>query len=161
MASTTTPGTSKELLARVDDAWRPFREAVRGVGRARMNEPTGSGWTFRDLLAHLAGWHDLTARRLRRFRTTGAFSGPGDEAGLGIPAFADADAFNARLVSSHRLVGAEALVDELDTTFRAVRSELTQLTDDQVRANDGWVSSVVGGNTYGHYEEHAKELGLE
>lgn len=161
MASTTTPGTSKELLARVDDAWRPFREAVRGVGRARMNEPTGSGWTFRDLLAHLAGWHDLTARRLRAFRTTGAFPGPGDEAGLGIPAFADADDFNARLVSSHRLVGAEALVDELDTTFRAVRSELTQLTDDQVRANDGWVSSVVGGNTYGHYEEHAKELGLE
>ena len=39
MANTTTPVTSEDLLARVDAAWRPFRAAIRGVGRARMNEP--------------------------------------------------------------------------------------------------------------------------
>ena len=152
------PITAKELLARVDEGWRVFRDGVCQVGRAKMDEQTGGGWTFHDLFAHIAGWHDLTARRMRVYRTTGTFPGPGDEVGLGIPAFANADAFNARLVSGHRLVGAEALVDELDTTFRAVRSEIAGLTDEQVQANDGWVSSVVGGNTYGHYEEHAKEL---
>ena len=160
MASTTTPGTSKELLARVDDAWRQFREAVRGVGRARMSEPTGAGWTFRDLIAHVAAWHDLTTRRLGAFRETGRVAGPGDEAALGLPAFRDADDFNARVIASHRLVGAEALVDELDTTFRALRAELSTLSDEQVRANDAWVSAVVGSNTFGHYAEHAKELGL-
>jgi hypothetical protein len=148
------------LLAKVDDAWKLFREAVRRVGRAKMDEQTGAGWTYHDLVAHVAGWHDLTARRLRAFRTTGAFPGPGDETALGIPAFAGADDFNERLVSSHRLVGAEALVDELDTTFRAVRSELTELTDEQIHANDDWVIGIVAGNTFGHYEEHAKELGL-
>ena len=154
------PITAKELLERVDDGWRVFREAVRNVGRAKMDDQTGGGWTFHDLFAHIAGWHDLTARRMRVYRTTGTVPGPGDEIALGIPAFANADEFNARLVSGHRLVGAEALVDELDTTFRAVRSEIAGFTDEQVMANDGWVSSVVGGNTYGHYEEHAKELGL-
>src|SRR5216684_2657701 len=118
MASTTTPATSKELLAMVDDGWRPFREAVRHVGRAKMEEQTGAGWTFHDLVAHVSGWHDLTARRLRALRATGTLPGPGDEASVGLPSFKDADEFNARLVSSHRLVGAEALVDELDTTFR-------------------------------------------
>ena len=161
MASTTTPDTSNELLARVDAGWRAFREAVRHVGRAKMGDQTGGGWTYHDLFAHIAGWHDLTARRMRVYRTTGAVPEPGDEVGLGIPAFANADEFNARLVSGHRLVGAEALVDELDTTFRAVRSEIAGFTDEQVTANDGWVISVVSGNTYGHYEEHAKELGLE
>ena len=159
MASTTTPATSKELLAAIDDGWRPFREAVRHVGRAKMAEPTGAGWTFHDLVAHVSGWHDLTARRLRAFRTTGKFPGPGDEAALGIPAFKDADEFNARLVKSHRLVGAEALTDELDTTYRALRSEVAQLGDDQVHANDDWVIKVVAGNSYGHYDEHASELG--
>jgi hypothetical protein len=160
MASTTTPATSRELLARVDDAWRPFREAVRGVGRARMSEPTGAGWTYRDLLAHIAAWHDLTTRRLRRFRETGAFPGPGDELSLGLPAFRDADDFNARVLASHRLVGAEALVDELDTAFRSLRSELRKLTDDQIHANNDWVVAIVTGNTFGHYAEHANELGL-
>jgi hypothetical protein len=148
------------LLARVDEGWSPFREAVRHVGRAKMDQPTGAGWTFHDLVAHVAGWHDLTARRLRAYRTTGAFPGPGDETALGIPAFKDADEFNARVVSSHRLVGAEALVDELDATFRAMRSELAQLTDEQIHANDDWVITIVAGNSYGHYEEHATELGL-
>ena len=161
MASTTTPVTSSELLAQVDHAWRQFREAVRGVGRARMNERTGSGWTYRDLLAHVAAWHDLTTRRLRRFRETGTFPGPGDEVSLGLSASADADDFNARVMASHRLVGAEALLDELDTAFRSLRSELTMLSDDQIHENDDWVVTIVTGNTLGHYQEHAKELGLE
>ena len=160
MASTTTPGTSKELLALVDEGWRGFREAVRHIGRAKMDEQTGAGWPFHDLFAHVAGWQDFTARRLRVYRTTGAFPGPGDEAAVGIPAFANADEFNARLVSSHRLVGAEALVDELDTTFRAVRAEISQLTDEQLHAQDDKAIKVIAGNTYGHYEEHATELGL-
>jgi hypothetical protein len=159
MANTTIPATSKELLARVDEGWRGFREAVRHIGPAKMEEPTGAGWTFHDLVAHVAGWHDLTARRLRAFRTTGAFPGPGDETALGIPAFKDADEFNARLVSSHQLVEAEALVDEVDTTFRALRGELAPLTDEQVHANDDWVIAIVAGDSYGHYAEHATELG--
>lgn len=151
--------TAAELLAKVDAAWTPFREAVRHVGRAKMDQPTGAGWTYHDLVAHVAGWHDLTARRLRAFRTTGAFPGPGDETALGVPAFAGADEFNARLVSSHRLVGAEALVDELDTTFRAVRQELALLGDEQIHANADWVIGILDGNTFGHYAEHAAELG--
>src|ERR1700682_4606113 len=160
MASTTTPVTSKELRARVDDAWRPFREAVRGVGRARMSEPTGAGWTYRDLLAHVAAWHDLTTRRLRTFRETGTFPGPGDKVALGLPTFRDADDFNASVIASHRLVGAEALVDELDTAFRSLRSELAMLNDEQIHANRDWVIAIVSGTTYRHYSEHASELGL-
>ncbi|HEX9494605.1 MAG TPA: maleylpyruvate isomerase N-terminal domain-containing protein [Candidatus Limnocylindria bacterium] len=147
-----------ELVAQVDEGWRSFREAVRHIGRAKMDQQTGAGWSYHDLVAHAAGWHDLTARRLRAFRTTGTLPGPDDAAALGLPVFKDADEFNAILVSSHRLVGPEALVDELDTTFRALRAELEQLTDEQVRASDGAIIRVVAGNTYGHYDEHAQEL---
>ena len=162
MANTTTPAISKEqLLASVDEGWARFRDGVRRIGRAKMNEPTGAGWSHHDLVAHVAGWHDLTARRVRAFRTTGVFPGPGDEAALGIPAFKDADEFNARLVSGHRLVGAEALVDELDTTFRALRTQLAALSGDQIQGSRGEIIKAVAGNTYGHYDEHAKELDLE
>lgn len=159
MANITTPDTSKELLARMDEGWHRVRLAVRNVGRAKMGEATGGGWTYHDLVAHIAGWHDLTARRMRVYRSEGWY--PEYNAGvLGIAPFADGDAYNARLVSSHRLVGPEALTDELDTTFRALRAEIAQLSDEQACANDGWVVSVVAGNTYDHYVEHATELGI-
>ena len=159
MASTTTPDIS-ELLARIDEGWRPFREAVRGVGRARMNEPTGAGWTFRDLVAHVSAWHDLTSRRLRALLETGKLPGPGDERSLGLQAFRDVDEFNARVTASHRLVGPEALTDELDTTYRALRGAVAALTDGQLHANDDEVIAMVRGNTFGHYQEHASELGV-
>jgi hypothetical protein len=151
--------TSAELLRQVDEGWRRFREAVRHVGRAKMDGPTGAGWTHHDLVAHIAGWHDLTVRRMRRYRTEGRFPEYNEGIG-GIPPFADADEFNARLVSSHRLVGAEALTDELDTTFRSLRAQIVQLTDAEIHANEGRIISVIRGNTYGHYEEHARELGI-
>lgn len=152
--------TASDLLTKVDDGWRRFREAGRHVGRAKMDDQTGGGWTYHDLFAHVAGWQDLTARRMRVYRTEGRF--PEYNQGVwGIAPFTDGDEFNARLISSHRLVGPEALIDELEATFRALRSEIAQFTDEHVRANDSWVISAVGGNTYRHYEEHAKELGLE
>ncbi len=158
--STETPATSKALVDRVDAGWRPFRDAVRAIGRARMNEATVFGWTYRDLLAHVAAWEHLTARRLRTYRETGERVLP-EEA-------RDIDGFNARVAESHRLVGAEALIDELETAHRRLVEEIRQLSDEQVSAAvqptafgpEPWVVAVVAGNSYGHYAEHAQEVGL-
>jgi hypothetical protein len=150
----------QDLLARIDERWRPFRDAVRGLGRARFDERTSAGWTYRDLIAHVAAWEDLTARRLRAFRESGDRSYPEDAR--------DTDAFNARVAEAHRLVGAEALVDELDTAHRRLTEEIARLTDEQMEVDvqptawgpQSWVVAVVAGNTFGHYREHADELGI-
>lgn len=145
--STTIPGTS-ELVRLVDDGWRAFRASVRHIGRARMTETTSVGWTYKDLVAHVAAWEERTARQLKAFRETGVHERLPD---------GDADAFNARVVESHRLVGPEAILDELDTSHRLLLHELAQLTDAQVHAAD-WVVAVVTGATSGHYAEHTTEL---
>jgi hypothetical protein len=116
--------------------------------------------TSKELLAHVAAWHDRTARRLRVFRATGTYPDPGDEAALRLPALADEDDFDARVSASHRLVGAEALLDELDAAFRTLRAEVAQLEDDQIHATGDWAVAIVRGNTDGHYAEHARELGI-
>ncbi|HEX9436985.1 MAG TPA: maleylpyruvate isomerase N-terminal domain-containing protein, partial [Candidatus Limnocylindria bacterium] len=153
---------------KVDAAWRPFRDAVRGLGRGRFDEPTSAGWTYRDLVAHVAAWEDRTARRIRAFHETGRQIGPEGEAALGIHDVRDTDGFNAKVASSHRLVGAEALVDELDTAHRRLTEEIARLTDDQLCADveptawgpQSWVVAVVAGNSFGHYREHAEEMGI-
>jgi len=151
---------AQRLIARIEQGWRPFRDAVRGLGRARYDERTSAGWTYRDLVAHVAAWEDLSARRLRAFRETGDRAYP-EEAN-------DTDAFNARVAESHRLVGAEALVDELDTAHRRLLEEIGRPDDAQMDAAvqatawgpQSWVVAVVAGNTFGHYREHADELGI-
>ena len=146
--STTTPVTS-ELERLVDDGWRAFRASVRHIGRAGMTKTTSVGWTYKDLVAHVAAWEERTARQLKAFRETGAHERLSD---------GDVDAFNARVVESHRLVGPEAILDELDTSHRLLVHELAQLTEAQVHADDDWVRTVVAGDTYEHYAEHAAEL---
>lgn len=158
MANTTIPATTEQLLARVEAGWRPFRAAVRNLGRAGVGGPTGAGWTYRDLIAHVAAWEDLTARRLRAFRESGDRTRPAEAS--------DVDVFNARVVESHRLVGGEALFDELDTAHRRLVEEIGRLTQEQVATDvqdtpwgpASWAVTIVAGNSYGHYDEHAAEI---
>ncbi len=152
---------AQALLERRDAGWRPFRDAVRGLGRGRLEEGTSAGWTYRDLVAHVAAWEDLTARRLFAFRETGDRTYPEDAR--------DTDAFNARVAEAHRLVGPEALIDELDTAHRRLTAEIARLSDEQMRHDvqptawgpQSWVVAVVAGNTFGHYREHAAEMGVQ
>src|SRR3972149_12278118 len=85
MASTTIPATSKELVARMTAAWPAFRIAAGTLTDAQLDEKTRSGWTYRQMLGHVAAWHELAARRLRDFRATGQTE----------PADADRDATDA------------------------------------------------------------------
>ena len=165
--STTTPATSKDLLARIERDWRPFRE---GIGRVagRIGEATSAGWTYRDLIAHVAAWEDRTSRRLRIFRESGRQVGPEGDAALAIPDARDTDGYNAQVAAAHRDATGAALLRELDDAHRALTSEIAQLNDEQM-AHDpqptswgpqSWVVAITAGNSFGHYREHAPELGV-
>ncbi len=113
-----------------------------------MDRRTPVGWTRHDLVAHVAAWEAHAAGRLARYRETG----------VPPPFEGEVDEMNARFIAGHRLVGPEALVDELDASHRRLLDELGRLDDAQIAAHDAWVAMVVGANTFEHYAEHAAEL---
>ena len=65
---------------------------------------------------------------------------------------------NDRAVEAHRLVGAEAMLDELDTSARRVREAIGSLTERQVA--DANIFGIAAFYTYLHWEEHLGELGI-
>lgn len=137
-----------ELLRRVDAGWRELRELVRHIGRAGLGERTPTGWTYKDLLAHVAAWEEEAARRLRVVR-----------AGEDIPSFssdAEIDAFNARAVRERRLVGPEAILDELEAAHRQLVRLIADLPTELLA--DPRAQRWIAGNTFGHYGEHRDEL---
>jgi hypothetical protein len=139
------PKTAAQFVDRIEKVWKPFRAAIRERGRARLGERTPSGWTYKDLVAHAVGWMEQTVREMQtnEFRT-GWTSETIQE-------------FNDRSVRTHELVGAEAMIDELDTVYRRLVDTLRGLPAGDV---DEKIASSMPYYTYLHWEEHFAELGI-
>ena len=139
------PRTPAAFVERIDQVWKPFRAAIRERGRAGLGERTPSGWTYKDLVAHAAGWMEQTVREMQaqEFRTGWTKE--------------TIQEFNDRSVRTHELVGAEAMIDELDAVYRRLLETLRGLPAGEV---DEKIASSMPYYTYLHWEEHFAELGI-
>ena len=140
------PKDARAILARFDDVWRRFRAGIRERGRGGLGEKTPAGWTYKDLCAHAAAWLQEAVRELAANEFTDWNAGTIQE-------------FNDRAVEAHRLVGAEAMLDELDTSARRMREAIAALSDERI-ANEK-VFDIVAWCTYLHWEDHFAELGID
>ena len=139
------PRTADDFVRSIDRVWKPFRAAVRERGRAGLGEPTSSGWTYKDLVAHVVGWMEQTVREMQtKGFTTGWTSETIQE-------------YNDRSVRTHELVGPEAMIDELDTAYRRLLETLRGLPAGDV---DEKIAGTMPYYTYLHWEEHFAELGI-
>jgi hypothetical protein len=140
--------TGKELAKIASSSEVPFRLAVMSLGLSGLDATTSAGWTFKDLVAHVAWWAELTTKRLAHFRETGEMLGSGG----------DADELNAAVMSRTKGRDVRELLRELDAATEALFEEIEKLDDAQLHANDDWAIALVAGNTYGHFAEHHVEL---
>ena len=134
------PRTTADVLERFDETWTMFRGRIREVGRAGLMNATPSGWSYRDMCAHAANWMQQAVNEL--------------EGGFKVWNGATIQAENERAVEAHRLVGAEAMLDELDTSHKRVREAIAKVSDERMADK---VAGVVPFYTYLHWEEHLHE----
>jgi hypothetical protein len=106
------------------------------------------GWTRKQMLAHIATWHDLTSDRLVKLALTGQPA----------PLDRNIDAVNA--VAARVAIGKTAgeVLKDLEATFSRLHRQMQRLTDAQLRLADGWAAQIIADNTYEHYAEHMAEL---
>jgi hypothetical protein len=140
--------SGKELAKIASSSEIPFRLAIMSLGLSGLDATTSAGWTFKDLVAHVAWWAELTTKRLRHFRETGEMLGSGG----------DADDLNAAVVARTKGRGARELLKELDASTDTLFEEIEKLDEKQLHAHDDWAIALVAGNTYGHFAEHHVEL---
>jgi hypothetical protein len=140
--------TGTELAKIASTAEVPFRLAVMSLGLAGLDATTRTGWTFKDLVAHVTAWSDLTTARLARYRETGEMQSSGGEA----------DDINAAVVERTKGRDAREILKELDASTDKLFAEIDKLDEQQLHANDDWAIALVAGNTYGHFAEHHTEL---
>ena len=139
------PRTAGEYADRIEKVWKPFRAAIRERGRAGLGERTSSGWTYKDLIAHVAGWMQQTVREMQTKEFTTGWTAT------------TIQEFNDRSVRTHELVGPEAMIDELDTVYRRLVETVRGLGAGDV---DEKIAGTMPYYTYLHWEEHFAELGI-
>ena len=138
-----------ETLARMDDAWSEFHGRVEALPSQLLEHHIADGqWTRKQMLAHIAAWHEATVLRLVDMVASGA---PQDVPG-------DDGAINERAARGAigRTTG-EILLD-VDQSYRQLRRKVASLSDADLIANDSWAVAVIAGNTYDHYAEHLADL---
>ena len=141
--------TLRQLVARVDDAFGEFRAAATRYPKEHMDDRLGEDlWTRKQMLAHVAAWHDLTAERLIKMALTGQ------------PVALDRDVDRVNASAARVAVGKTAgeVLKDVEATFGRMRRQLVRMTDVQLHAGDDWAIRIVASNTFEHYAEHIAEL---
>ena len=150
MTTETDALTVREVLARMDAGWTDFRGWVQAMPNEQLEERLGDGaWTRKQMLAHIATWHDLTVDRLTRFMDSGE------------PAELEEheDAINARAARAATGRTTGEIVQSVEDSFRRLHRQVSRLTDAQLVDQDGFAASIIAGNSYGHYRQHLADLG--
>ncbi|HXI46903.1 MAG TPA: DinB family protein [Candidatus Acidoferrales bacterium] len=143
--------TVKEMLARMDEGWAAFSSAVHALPSELIEARLGEdAWSRKQMLAHIAAWHDITIERLSELAETGEPPPAADAE--------DEETVNAR--AARGAVGRTTgeVILSLDESYRRLRREVARLTNEQLAAHESWAAGVLAGNTYRHHAEHLEDL---
>jgi hypothetical protein len=143
------PMTMREMFARVEPAFARFRSAAYSYPAEHMNDRIGDeGWTRKQMLAHIAAWHDLTTDRLIKAGMTGQ------------PVALDREQEAINSAAARVAIGKTAgeVLKDVEATYARLRRQMLRMTDADLRLGDGWAAERIAGNTYEHYAEHMTDL---
>jgi hypothetical protein len=147
-ATVPVPATIAETLELVDGAWARFWHLASAFPPEHLDEPIDGGWTRKQMLAHIAAWHDHTSDRLV------AYSKSGQPREL----TSSVDALNAQAarIAVGRTIG--EVLNWTEASFARLRRLISQLSDEQLTASDGWAAEMIACDCYRHHAEHASDL---
>ena len=147
MAETMT--STAAALAGMDEGWDAFHGRVTAIPTERLSSRiSDDSWTLKQMLGHITAWHDLAVERLAKSASSGE----------PVELEEHEDVINARAAraAEGRTTG-EVLLAMADS-YRRLRREVSNLSDAQLAAHDGWAAEIVAVNTSGHYADHLADL---
>jgi len=113
------------------EAYHRVAGAIEHVPDERLLEPAMDDWTGKDLLAHMAWWHDHSARVIEGRRAGRQPYDVNDPAN-------STDALNERTHREHLDDPPELTRRAFDESFNRLLAALEPVTDEELFADDRW-----------------------
>ena len=150
--------TKEKLLAALDSGFAVLLNALDGLSEEQMTrvwygDPSTSlrtGWSARDILAHIAGWHREEIAMMERMAR-------GERAVPESADYTDDDAWNARFVAKWRAASAGEVLAELKASKEAYVAAASRLPEERFEEGRTAHRLVRQGCTE-HYREHGDEI---
>lgn len=147
-----------ELIREMRESHERTAQAIAHLSDERLLEPAMGDWTGKDVIAHMAWWHDHSVLVIQSLR---AGREPYDESD---PANST-DAMNARTHSEHVDDPPELTRRTFDESFRRLMTALEPVSDDELFDAHRWpwlggealVENILWDSSR-HYDEHRKDL---
>ena len=142
--------TKDELLNEAAREYKALHEALQGLNETQMTEVWLGTWSVRDIVAHIAGWHQEMAPALERLAR-------GERPIRDGVSYDDVDAWNARFAAHAKDREVADLLLELDRSHEDFMQAAARVPAD--RWPPGKTTyRIVDDNTAHHYREHADQI---
>jgi hypothetical protein len=142
--------TKEELLNEAAREYQALHEALQGLNETQMTEVWLGTWSVRDIVAHIAGWHQEMIPALERLAR-------GERPVPEGVSYDDVDGWNARFAAAWRATPVADVLLELDRTHEAFLRAADAVPGDRFQmARTAW--KIVDGNSAHHYREHGEQI---
>ena len=139
----------EKLLREADEAYAELRHAIEGLSDDEMRQVWLGSWGVREILIHIAGWHEVATPALGHIARDEAPYPPGT--------YDDFDAWNARFVIQKTGVKTSDVLAELDVSHKNFVEAARALPDQHFQAGKT-ARETFENNGPGHYREHAAQI---
>lgn len=142
--------TKAELLNEAAREYKALHEALQGLNEAQMTEVWLGTWSVRDIVAHIAGWHQELGPALERLAR-------GERPIPEGVSYDDVDAWNERFVAPRRATAVAEVLLELDKTHEYFLKVADAVPAGRFQpGKTAW--KIVDGNSAHHYREHGEQI---
>ena len=142
--------TKDELLNEAAREYKAFHEALQGLNEAQLSEVWLGTWAVRDIVAHIAGWHEEMGPALERMAR-------GEKPIPDGVSYDDVDAWNERFASARRKTPVADVLLELDKTHEYFLRVAAGVPTERFQpGKTAW--KIVDQNAGHHYHEHAEQI---
>ncbi len=141
----------RQLLQRLEGAWRAFNESYAGLSDSQLMEPGVTGkWSVKDILGHVTTWEGEALRHLPHILE-------GGKPPRYSVTYGGIDAFNALMTQQKGALSLSEVRRQLDDTHRRLIALIESVAEDQF-ARDTRFRRRLRLDTYGHYPKHARAI---
>jgi len=142
--------TKAELLNEAAREYKALHETLQGLNETQMTEAWLGTWSVRDIVAHIAGWHQEMSPALERLAR-------GERPIPEGVSYNDVDGWNERFVAAWRTTPVADVLLELDRTHEHFLKAADAVPADRFQPGKT-VWKIVDGNSAHHYREHGEQI---
>jgi hypothetical protein len=140
----------QSVINEYQSAYNTFKQAVSGLNEEQLTKQVFDQWSVREVVGHLAGWHEQMTQGLQRM-AQGQRPVPEGEN------WNDVQGYNLRFAQRVQGQSVTQLLQQLDNQVQGFIQALQAIPDDRYGENKT-VNRMAAGAGYEHFREHAEEI---